>query len=295
MDLEIMKPLVLIVEDNVDLLFNLDLILKSNNYQTIIAKNGVDALEKLNTSNLNPDIIISDILMPKMNGYEFFEKISNDPRWHRVPFIFLSAKATPEDIRLGKLLGADDYITKPFEEKDLLATITGRMNRVQRIEKIDQNLSNFKLDKTEIENIRKENEYLLFVIWDDRLGPELKDFYPKEEKFHIPLDNLANQLFSAVTSIYGQDSINKAEGLLINIKNVDFYGYVYFDAYPSESERYGEKQYMLAFLSPFISYLHSLEIKSVLEEISIRIKENRSWSVKYYWKLLQELIIDILD
>ena len=123
-----MKPLVLIVEDNVDLLFNLDLILKSNNYRTIMAKNGIDALKKLENSNFNPDIIISDILMPKMNGYEFFKKISNDSRWNRIPFIFLTARATPKDIRLGKLLGADDYIIKPFEEKDLLASITGRMN-----------------------------------------------------------------------------------------------------------------------------------------------------------------------
>ena len=287
-----MKPLILIVEDNVDLLFNLDLILKSNNYQTIIAKNGVDALEKLNNSNFNPDIIISDILMPKMNGYEFFKKISNDPRWHRIPFIFLSAKATPKDIRFGKLLGADDYIIKPFEEKDLLATITGRLKRVQRIERFDENLSSFRLEKAEIEHIQKENLYLLYVIWDDKLGPELKDFHPKEEEFHIPLGNLANQLFSAATSIYGQNAINKAEGLLINIKNINSYGYLYFDSYPSEKERYGEKQYMLAFISPFISYLHSLEIKTVLEEISMKVKDQLGWNIEDYWKLLKKFMFD---
>ena len=289
-----MRPLVLIVEDNIDLLFNLDLILKSNNYQTIIAKNGVDALEKLEMSNFNPDIIISDILMPNMNGYEFFNKVSNDSRWSRIPFIFLTARATPKDIRFGKLLGVDDYITKPFEEKDLLATITGKLNRVQRIEKIDQSLSNFNLETNVLENVRKEDEYLMFVVWDDRLGPELKDFYPKDQ-FHIPLENLATQLFSATTTIYGQNTINKAEGLLINIKNINFYGYLYFDAHPSDNERYGEKQYMLALLSPFISYLHSLEIKTVLEEISMKIKENQSWDIKNYWKLLKRLITDTFE
>ena len=289
-----MRPLVLIVEDNVDLLFNLDLILKSNNYQTIIAKNGVEALKKLEMSNVSPDIIISDILMPNMNGYEFFNKVSNDSRWSRIPFIFLTARAAPKDIRFGKLLGVDDYITKPFEEKDLLAIITGKLNRVQRIEKIDQNLSNFNLEKKVLENVRKEDEYLMFVVWDDRLGPELKDFYPKDQ-FHIPLENLATQLFSATTTIYGQNTINKAEGLLINIKNINFYGYLYFDAHPSDNERYGEKQYMLALLSPFISYLHSLEIKTVLEEISMKIKENQSWDIKNYWKLLKRLITDTLE
>ena len=287
-----MKPLILIVEDNVDLLFNLDLILKSNNYQTIIAKNGVDALEKLEMLNFNPDIIISDILMPNMNGYEFFNKVSNDSRWSRIPFIFLTARAAPKDIRFGKLLGVDDYITKPFEEKDLLATITGKLNRIQRIEKIDQSLSDFDLEKNVLKNIRKEDEYLMFVVWDDRLGPEIKDFYPKDQ-FHVPIKNLATQLFSATTSIYGQNAIDKAEGLLINIKNIDFYGYLYFDAYPSENERYGEKQYMLALLSPFISYLHSLKIKTVLEEISTKIKKNQSWDIKNYWKLLKRLITDM--
>jgi CheY-like chemotaxis protein len=270
---ENMKPLILIVEDNVDLLFNLDLILKSNNYRTIIAENGIDALKKLEMSNFNPDIIISDILMPNMNGYELFKKVSRDSRWSRTPFIFLTARATQEDIRFGKLLGVDDYITKPFEEKDLLATITGKLNRLQRIEKIDQKLSGLKLEKNAIENFRKEDDYLIFVIWDDRLGPELKDYYPKEGKFH--------------TSIYGQNAINKAEGLLINIKNVNLYGYLYFDSYPSENERYREKQYMLACISPFISYLRSLKIKTVLEEISIKIKENRNWNIKNYWKLLK--------
>lgn len=290
-----MRPLVLIVEDNVDLLFNLDLILKSNNYQTIMAKNGIDALEKLEVSNSNPDIIISDILMPNMNGYEFFKKVSNDSRWSRIPFIFLTARATPNDIRFGKLLGVDDYITKPFEEKDLLATITGKLNRVQRIEKIDQSLSSLNLEKTIMENIRKENEYLIFVIWDDRLGPELKDFYPKEDHFHIPLEKLATQLFSATTSIYGQNAINKAEGLLINIKNINFQGYLYFDSYPNEYERYGEKQFMLAYISPFISYLHSLKIKTILEEISTKIKENKRWDIKNYWKMLKKLITDIFE
>ena len=218
--------------------------------------------------------------------------MKNHIMMRHIPLILVTDSCDPKLRIEAAEYGVSDYIIKPFEEKDLLATITGRLKRVQRIEKFDENLSSFKLEKAEIEHIQKENLYLLYVIWDDKLGPELKDFHPKEEEFHIPLGNLANQLFSAATSIYGQNAINKAEGLLINIKNINSYGYLYFDSYPSEKERYGEKQYMLAFVSPFISYLHSLEIKTVLEEISMKVKEHVSWNIEDYWKLLKKFILD---
>ena len=70
-----MKPLILIVEDNEDLLFSLNLILESNNYRTIKAKNGKIALDKLSKLDQIPDLILSDILMPEMNGYDFFKTV----------------------------------------------------------------------------------------------------------------------------------------------------------------------------------------------------------------------------
>lgn len=280
-----MKPLILVVEDNVDLLFNLDLILKSNEYRTLLAKNGRDALEKLEKSNEQPDIIISDILMPQMSGYEFFKNISNDPRWSSIPFIFLTARASRKDIRLGKLLGADDYITKPFQEKDLLAAISGRLNRIQRIEKINEKLLNLNHADNKL---KKEQTCLIFVVWDDKIGPDLRDHYPKPNGLHISFENIATQLFSAATSIYGHESINKAEGLLINIKNYNLQGYVYFDAFSDERERAEKKQYMLAFLSPFLSYLHSLEINAIFKELSKKIKINAEWNIKSYWLMISQ-------
>lgn len=280
-----MKPFILVVEDNVDLLFNLDLILKSNDYRTLLAKNGIDAIEKLEKSNEQPDIIISDILMPKMNGYEFFKTISNDPRWSSIPFIFLSARATRKDIRLGKLLGADDYITKPFEEKDLLATISGKLNRIQRIEKINEKL----LDLNHIsDDLKEEKTSLIYVVWDDKIGPDLKDYYPKSENLHGSFEKISTQLFSAATTMYGHNAINKAEGLLINIKNYNLSGYVYFDAFVDDLERAKRKQYMLAFLSPFLSYLHSLEINAIFKELSKKIKNNAEWNIKSYWLMISQ-------
>jgi CheY-like chemotaxis protein len=283
-----MEPLILIVEDNEDLLFNLDLILKTNNFQTLTAKNGKEAIEVLSNSSSSPDLILSDILMPKMNGYEFFKELSNDLRWHRIPFVFLSAKTSPKEIRLGKLLGVDDYITKPFEEKDLLATINGRIKRAKRMDLISESLTKNLLKQKISPN--NDQMCLMIVVWDDKFGPKLINSYPREGKFLTSLDSIANQLFSATTSIYGYNKITKAEGVLINIKNINNYGYLYFDAYPDASERFGEKQFMCAIIAPKISYLHSLEIKNVFNALSAQIKNKESYDLEDYWEKINDLI-----
>ena len=136
-----MKPLILVVEDNLDLLYNLKLLLETNNYNAITAKNGKEAINILSHMEEIPDIIISDILMPEMNGYEFFQAISNNLRWNRIPFLFLSARTTNKDIRFGKLLGADDYLTKPFNEKDLLAILSGKIARNERIKALNNKVN----------------------------------------------------------------------------------------------------------------------------------------------------------
>ena len=148
-----------------DLLFNLELILKANDFAPILAKNGREALDRLAELDKVPDLIISDIFMPQMNGYQFFKKISDNPLWNRIPFIFLTARAKPEDIRLGKLLGADDYITKPFDEKDLLASINGRLERNKRILAIEKEFTLTPKIKITTPHIkRKEDEVRLLHI-----------------------------------------------------------------------------------------------------------------------------------
>ncbi|MFX1411054.1 MAG: PleD family two-component system response regulator [Promethearchaeota archaeon] len=284
-----MKPLILIVEDNRDLLFNLNLILEANNFQTLTAKNGKQALKILSEIDKIPDIILSDIMMPEMDGYDFFKNVSNNPRLNRIPFIFLTARTSQQEIRLGKLLGVDDYITKPFNEKDLLAVISGKITRAKRINMINEKVEDlFSIMKTEMKSsiITELNELscLLLAYWDDKYGPKLREYYPKEKNFQITMDDIANQLFMAATSIYGHGKITRAEGILLNIKNLNSYGYLYFDSYPEEKERYGEKQFMLAFLAPIISYLDSLKLKEIFGTISREIKQKREWDIKQYWK-----------
>ncbi len=121
-------PKILVVEDNLSLLEGLKDLLESTGYQVLTAENGSDALDLLE-DNVKPDLIISDIMMPRIDGYEFQARVREKPELLGVPFIFLTAKGGRDEIRLGKDLGADDYITKPFDEEDLLVAVRSKLTR----------------------------------------------------------------------------------------------------------------------------------------------------------------------
>ncbi|MHA2180530.1 MAG: response regulator, partial [Promethearchaeota archaeon] len=204
--------MLLIVDDNEDILFNLKILLEAKGYEVNSATNGENALDLLLSTEKTPEVIISDIKMPKMNGYEFFAALSTHPRLNQIPFLFLTAKSTSEDIRLGKMLGVDDYITKPFNEEDLVASISGKIARNKRSilmdDKIKQLLSSYDL---EIQPIISEDDKspfcLLLVFWDDIAGPILKNSHPPEKSCHLSINSIGKQLFHAATSIYGQSKI----------------------------------------------------------------------------------------
>jgi len=291
-----LKPLILVVEDNLDLLYNLNILLESNNYKPITAKNGKEAIEILSNLEEIPDVIISDIMMPEMDGYEFFKIISNEPRWNRIPFLFLSALINPKDIRFGRLLGVDDYLTKPFDEKDLLAILSGRIARNKRInalnKKINESFSTTNLKMNIPIEDQKERFICLFLaFWDDKTGPELNQYFPEEKVFPIPLDDIVNQLFTVATSIYGHDKITKAEGVLLDIKNLNTRGYLFFDSYPDKKERFGEKQYMIAVIAPSINYFHTLEIKEIFTDLSKKIKKKTDWNIEEYWEKIYDIML----
>lgn len=102
-------------------------VLESAGFNVITAQNGKVALEKLDA--IKPDLILSDISMPVMDGYELFEAVRQQPGGAVIPFIFLTARGTREDIFAGKSLGADDYITKPVTTRELLSAVKARIQR----------------------------------------------------------------------------------------------------------------------------------------------------------------------
>jgi DNA-binding response OmpR family regulator len=122
-----MKKSILVVEDNERLLSNLLFTLTEKGFDAIGAENGRQALASVESKM--PDLIISDIDMPDMNGYELLAQLRKSSDTLTVPVIFLTGRKTPEDIRVGMHYGADDYVTKPFNIKDLLKTIEARLAR----------------------------------------------------------------------------------------------------------------------------------------------------------------------
>jgi len=128
-----MKKKVLLIEDNPDVRENTGEILELANYEVITAENGKVGIDKAKSSL--PDIIICDIMMPEMDGYGVLQVLSKIPQTSAIPFVFLTAKADKGDFRKGMNLGADDYLTKPFEEAELLEVIALRLQRKERMQK----------------------------------------------------------------------------------------------------------------------------------------------------------------
>ena len=112
---------ILIVEDNKDLLDFLTYLL--SDFQVLTAQHGQAALDILNNLSSPPDMIISDLMMPVMDGFEFLEKIKSDNRWRHLPVIMLTAKANIRSKIKALRVGVDDYLLKPFQEEELLARI----------------------------------------------------------------------------------------------------------------------------------------------------------------------------
>lgn len=114
----------LVIEDELILRENLKELLTIHGYDVDTASDGEEGLHAIKTKN--PDLVICDIRMPKINGYELFEEVKNMPESF-MPFLFLSAKVEHGDIRKGMNLGADDYLTKPVNKTDLLSAVETRL------------------------------------------------------------------------------------------------------------------------------------------------------------------------
>lgn len=123
------KGILLVVEDDIHLLHGIRDILEIEGYQVLTAATGVDGLEVLEEMLRPPDLIISDIMMPRMNGYEFFDAVRARQEWLEVPFVFLTAKGEKQDIHQGKRMGADDYVVKPMDPEELIIIVNAKLKR----------------------------------------------------------------------------------------------------------------------------------------------------------------------
>jgi DNA-binding response OmpR family regulator len=112
---------ILVVDDEPDVASLLTLMLKSQGYDVITARDGQEALDK--ARNQNPDLILLDIMLPKMDGYKVARMLKFDENFSHIPIILLTAKIQEKDRQTGLEMGANDYMTKPFDTAVLLSKI----------------------------------------------------------------------------------------------------------------------------------------------------------------------------
>jgi DNA-binding response OmpR family regulator len=112
---------ILIVDDELSILVPLKFLLEKNNFSVALAQSGKDALDQISLSK--PDLILLDIMLPDLDGYEIFQLIRENPEWDDIKVIYLSAKNRDVDIAKGLNLGADAYVTKPFSNADLMEKV----------------------------------------------------------------------------------------------------------------------------------------------------------------------------
>ena len=112
---------ILVVDDEQDLVVMISKALRYQGYEVITANDGQEGLEKAKTEK--PDLIVLDLMLPRINGYKVCGLLKKDTRYAKIPVILFTAKANAEDIELGKKVGADAYITKPYERDALLSKI----------------------------------------------------------------------------------------------------------------------------------------------------------------------------
>ena len=118
---------ILVIEDEPEMRRNITTLLRYYDYEPVSAENGRVAVEMARREK--PDLILCDVMMPELDGYGVLQALQADASLARIPFIFLTAKGEKDDLRSGMNLGADDYLTKPVVNADLVRAIESRLRR----------------------------------------------------------------------------------------------------------------------------------------------------------------------
>lgn len=212
---------ILLIEDDVTLRENTaELLELTDNYDVITAANGKLGI----TAAVNelPDIIICDIMMPEVDGYGVLETLSKNPKTQFIPFIFLSAKTERSDVRKGMNLGADDYITKPFTEEELISAIESRLAKSSILQ--EQRLQITEKTVSEEEELRDLNDLKNF--FDDN-GTSFS--FQKEEEIYVEGDN-SNYIYLVAKGTVKCSKLNEQGKVLTTSlhKEDDLFGYTSF-------------------------------------------------------------------
>ena len=157
-----MNEKILVIEDETTVGLNIKEILESGGFDAIVAADGKIGIQM--AKEQLPDLIVCDIMMPDMDGYSVLTELQQDPATTTIPFIFLTAKTTRDDVRQGMNLGADDYLTKPFRRKELLEAIASRLAKQTNLKQLQQKIE-------ELQQLDRQKDELIWTVSHDLRAP----------------------------------------------------------------------------------------------------------------------------
>lgn len=204
-----MKKRILIIEDNADIRENTAEILQFSGYETLTAVDGKEGVA-LALSN-HPDLILCDIMMPELDGLGVLYLLSNNARTADIPFIFITAKTERSDIRKGMELGADDYLTKPFDDIELLKTVEARLKKSVDLKENDETAASLVQELVSFARLRQYNaKQIVFLENDDAAYL----YYVKSGKVKVFITN--PEAKEMVTNVYTEGEFFGYESLLLD-------------------------------------------------------------------------------
>jgi len=239
-----MKKKILLIEDDTILRNNTAEILQLANYEVITAENGKIGVDKAIV--YKPDIIICDILMPELDGYGVLQIILRNKLLQNTPFIFMSAVTKHSEVRMGMDMGASDYITKPFEESELLSAVSSRLKKKEILDKHDQENETYS-NSVQINDLEEEfktkkkftykkgstiycegnnSNYIFFI-----LNGEVKTFKNNEDGKELITGIFKSKKFFGITSFvknnpYDENAVAIKNTTLLKIAKIEIYNLI---------------------------------------------------------------------
>jgi DNA-binding response OmpR family regulator len=212
---------VLLIEDDAVVRENTAELLELANYKVITAANGKIGVAE--AKKHLPDIIICDIMMPELNGYGVLQILSKEKTTKQIPFVFLSAKTEHKDVRKGMDLGADDYITKPFDESEIFSAIESRLAKVAIFNENNnpENDTEINLIENEIKSLDQLKNYFTDNVEEFSFSPGEMIYHEGDNSNYVYL------IYNGVVKTYKIDEQGKELITSIN-KDDDFFGFTSF-------------------------------------------------------------------
>lgn len=285
-----MSKKIVLIEDNLEMRENIEEILELANYEVKAAENGKIGVKLIKEHQ--PDLILCDIMMPELDGYGVLHLISRSSETASIPFIFLTAKAEKEDFRKGMNLGADDYLTKPFDDIELLDAVEKRLNRVLQFsgmqeQENDEKLTSFfnQLNQVGLDELTSSERIKSFKKKDDiYMEGDYANFLYYVKKGKVKCHKMNPDGKELITNLY-------SEG--------DFFGYMPLISGGSHEESataLDETQLALIEQDQFLNLLHSSkEISSAfIKMLSGSVKEKQEELLNLAYDSVRKRVADSL-